>query len=429
MSAAEQPAGTARYYAHRVQRMVGRDPDEANRSATPLELLFDLTFVVAFGVAGEQFAHLVAEGHLGSGLAGFGFAMFAIIWAWMNFSWFASAYDTDDWIYRVTTMVQMVGVVILALGLPQMFASIDRGVELDNGVMVSGYIVMRVAMVFQWLRAAKHDPTHRPAALTYVVTLVIAQLGWAAVVIAPLTLEQVFAVAAVLMLLELSGPVVAERNKGGTPWHVHHIVERHGLLVIITLGEGVIGTVASLSAVVGRQGWTLDAVLVAVAGIGLTFGLWWVYYILPSAEVLEVFRNRCFVWGYGHILIFSSLAAVGAGLHVAAYYIEHVAHVGAVATVLAVAIPVAVFIGAVYLLYAYLVRVPDPFHLILLVGTVATLVLAVVIAAQGVSMAWCLIVVMLAPVLTVVGYEWVGHEHEARALDVSLDRAEPGRDH
>ena len=51
--------------------------------------------------------------------------MFAVTWAWINFSWFASAYDTDDWIYRLTTMVQMVGVLILALGLPEMFESLD----------------------------------------------------------------------------------------------------------------------------------------------------------------------------------------------------------------------------------------------------------------------------------------------------------------
>lgn len=416
------PAGGS--YAHRLQRMVGRDPSEEHRTATPLELLFDLTFVVAFGMAGDEFAHLFAEGHLAAGLAGFTFAMFSVIWAWINFSWFASAFDTDDWIYRVTTMVQMIGVVVLALGLPQMFSSIDRGAELDNSVMVSGYIVMRIAMVFQWLRAAKHDPAHRSAALTYAVTLVVAQCGWVVVVIAPLTVEQAFAVGALLMLLELSGPVVAERYKGGTPWHAHHIVERHGLLVIITLGEGVIGTVASLSAVVNHQGWTLDAVLVVVAGIGLTFGLWWVYYILPSTEVLAVYRRRSFVWGYGHIVIFASLAAMGAGLHVAAYYIEHAAHIGATATVLSVAVPVAVFLLGVYLLYAYLVRVPDPFHLVLLALTGATIGLAVVLAAQGVSMAWCLIVVMLAPVVTVVGYEWIGHAHEARALEIDLGRAD-----
>ena len=78
-------------------------------------------------MAANEFAHLLAEGHVGAALLGFGFAMFAVIWAWINFSWFASAFDTDDWIFRLTTLVQMVGVVILALGLPPMFASIDDG--------------------------------------------------------------------------------------------------------------------------------------------------------------------------------------------------------------------------------------------------------------------------------------------------------------
>jgi low temperature requirement protein LtrA len=59
--------------------------------------------------------------------AAFGLATFAICWAWINFSWFASAYDTDDWAFGLATMVQIVGVIILALGLPQVFRSIDQG--------------------------------------------------------------------------------------------------------------------------------------------------------------------------------------------------------------------------------------------------------------------------------------------------------------
>ena len=117
MSTAEQT------WAHRLRVMSGRDPNERHRAATPLELLYDLTFVVAFGVAGEQVAHLLAVGHYTSGLMSFGLAIFAICWAWINFSWFASAYDTDDWAFRIATMVQMVGVIILALGLPEVFHS------------------------------------------------------------------------------------------------------------------------------------------------------------------------------------------------------------------------------------------------------------------------------------------------------------------
>jgi low temperature requirement protein LtrA len=135
------------HFAHSLRRMTGRDPQEVHRAATPLELLFDLTFVVAFGVASSQTAHLLAEGHVGPALLGFGFALFAISWAWINFSWFASAYDTDDWLFRVLTMVQMIGVVVLALGLPTLFESLDHGRFLDNTIVVLGYVIMRVALV------------------------------------------------------------------------------------------------------------------------------------------------------------------------------------------------------------------------------------------------------------------------------------------
>src|SRR5918997_299650 len=65
---------TRRNLGHRLMPMLGRDPNEAHRQATPLELLFDLAFVVAFGIAGEQFAHLYAEGHYAAGLLAFSFA-------------------------------------------------------------------------------------------------------------------------------------------------------------------------------------------------------------------------------------------------------------------------------------------------------------------------------------------------------------------
>src|SRR5918998_5579384 len=168
------------YRTHHRIRMGGRDPFEDHRAATPLELLFDLTFVIAFGAASNEFAHQLAEGHIATALLGFAFAAFGIAWAWINFSWFASAYDTDDWIFRLATMVQMLGVLIFALGLPDMFASLHEGDTVDNRVLVAGYVVMRVALVFQWLRAARQDPARRAACLEYVKTLLIAQAGWIA---------------------------------------------------------------------------------------------------------------------------------------------------------------------------------------------------------------------------------------------------------
>jgi low temperature requirement protein LtrA len=401
---------------HRLRRMAGRDPHEQHRVATPLELLFDLTFVVAFGIAASELAHLLAENHIGAGLTGFAFATFAICWAWINFSWFASAYDTDDWVYRLMTMLQMVGVIILALGLPQTYASIEHGDHVDNTVLVAGYVVMRIALVGQWLRAARQDPAHRRACLTYITAVIGAQAGWVFLIFADTSVEVFFVFAVVLITVEFMGPYLAETRKGGTPWHAHHITERYGLLAIIALGEGVVGTVASISAVVGEQGWSMDAVLVAVAGTGLTFGMWWMYFMVPSAELLHVHRETSFRYGYVHIALFGSIVATGAGLHAAAYYIEHHSKLGSVDTVLAVAIPVGGYIACVYLIYVLMAAALDAFHVVLVVLSAAVLVAAVLLAAAGIDMAACLLVVMLAPMVTVVGYELLGHRHVAVAI-------------
>ena len=193
------PDDTAGDRAHHRRRMSGRDPHEEHRSATPLELLYDLTFVVAFGIAADELAHYLADGHYRTGILGFCFATFAVSWAWINYSWFASAYDTDDWVMRLATMVQMLGVIVLALGLEQAFASIEEGDVLDNGVMVAGYVVMRVPMIFLWLRAARHDPPRRPAAMAYVWTISVSQVFWVVLAVVDLPIGKTFAIAGVLI--------------------------------------------------------------------------------------------------------------------------------------------------------------------------------------------------------------------------------------
>ena len=163
---------------HGLRPMSGRHPHEDHRAASSLELLFDLAFVIAFSVAGSEFAHLIAEGRYQAGLEGFSLAMFAVVWAWINFTWFASAYDTDDWLYRVTTMVQIIGVVILSLGLPELFHSLDEGAHLEIGAVVVGYVIMRVPMVFQWLRAARQDPARRRVCRRYAFWIAGSQVVW-----------------------------------------------------------------------------------------------------------------------------------------------------------------------------------------------------------------------------------------------------------
>ena len=133
-------------------RMSGRDPAEAHRAATPLELLFDLCFVVAVAQAATFLHHDLAEGQFAHGVLSYLVVFFCIWWPWMNFTWFASAYDTDDVQYRLLTFVQIAGVLVVAAGVPRVFE------ELDFTIMVVGYVIMRIALVAQWLRAAREDP-------------------------------------------------------------------------------------------------------------------------------------------------------------------------------------------------------------------------------------------------------------------------------
>src|SRR4029077_20586990 len=190
---------------HSPPRMTGRDPGESHRVPTSLEQLFDLTFATCFSLAASQFALALSAGRYTAALFGFGFASFAICWAWINFSWFASAYDTDDWIFRVVTMRQMVGVLVLAIGLPRLFASIERGERVDNSSMVLGYVIMGDALVFQCLRAARQDPARRRACLTYAVVISVAQIGWAWQIAVHFSTAAALVLGSLLAVIELIG--------------------------------------------------------------------------------------------------------------------------------------------------------------------------------------------------------------------------------
>ncbi|MFE5074646.1 low temperature requirement protein A [Streptomyces halstedii] len=311
--------------------MRGRDPGEEHRTSTPLELLFDLTFVVAVSQAALQLHHALAEGRLGPGVAAYAAVFFAIWWAWMNFTWFASAYDTDDVPYRLLTLVQMAGVLVLAAGVRSVF---EDG---DFTVVVLGYVVMRLALISQWVRAAVAHHEGRAGALRYAVGVALVQLGW----IARLWVPGAWAwpTFVVLVAAELAVPAWAEFHRRRTPWHPGHIAERYGLFTIIVLGEVILASFTAIRSVVAGRGLSASVLLVALGGLLMVFALWWIYFAVGEA-VLSSLRTAL-TWGYGHYVVFAALAAIGAGLEAASAASEHHAHLSIRAAGLAVALPVA----------------------------------------------------------------------------------------
>src|SRR5262245_30498329 len=108
------PTDSTDVRAHPWLRPMGpRDPAEPHRAATNLELLFDLCFVVAVAYASAGLHHAIAGNHAATGIASYLTVFFAIWWGWMNFSWFSSAYDNDDGVHRLATLVQIAGALIM----------------------------------------------------------------------------------------------------------------------------------------------------------------------------------------------------------------------------------------------------------------------------------------------------------------------------
>jgi low temperature requirement protein LtrA len=318
-----------------LRPLVARDTEEPHRASTPLELLFDLCFVVAVSQAARALNASLALNHFRTGILGYLAVFFAIWWAWVNFTWFASAYDNDDVVYRLLTFVQIIGVLILATGVPAAF------VHDDFTVMTIGYVVMRIALVTQWLRAASGDPSGRSAARRYAVAITAVQVGWVARLFLPHEAGEV--AFCVLALAEMLVPAWAERGGRGTSWHPQHISERYGLFTLIVLGECVeAATVAMQSAT--RSGLSAPQVGVAAGGLLLIFELWWWYFEHPSEEGLRESRNLAFLWGYAHYAVFGSVAALGAGLEVAVESTRRGSGVSPTTAGVTIAISVAVYL-------------------------------------------------------------------------------------
>jgi low temperature requirement protein LtrA len=336
-------------------RMTGRDPAQAHRPATPLELFFDLTFVVAVSQAASGLHHGLVEGDAGDVLFTFPLAFFGIWWAWMNFTWFASAYDTDDALYRLAVLVQLTGVLILAAGAPRAFE------ERDFGVATLGYVVMRLAMVGQWLRAAASHPDGRRCALRYAAGIAAVQVAW----VARLALPDGPGIAGFLVLaaVEMAIPFWAE-SAGRSPWHPGHIAERYGLFTLIVLGESVLSATVAVQVALDSTTSFGDLAPVIVGGILIVFFMWWLYFDLPGAEVVAraraAFAERLsggFIWGYGHYVVFAAAAAAGAGLAVAVDQATHHSKLTDTQAGFAITIPVAVFLVAVWGLH-YATKTP-----------------------------------------------------------------------
>ncbi len=322
--------------------MMGRARDEKHRAATPLELFFDLVFVVAIAEVAAGLHHAIAADHVSDGILQYGLVFFAIWWAWMSFTWFASGFDTDDVPYRLAIFVQITGALILAAGVPAAFE------ELDFMIVTIGYVVMRLPMIALWLRAGLANPANRSVGLRMAGGIALVQVGWVGLAFTPAA--WLLSGFITLALIELVIPTWAANNAEPN-WHPHHMAERYGLLTIIVLGESILAISIAVRTVMAAGEFSSAVVPTVVGGLLIVYSLWWIYFDREADDALAEFRPA-FVWGYAHFFIYAAGAAAGAGIAVSVDQATNHASIGAFGAGMAVAVSVAVFIVTLWFLHS-----------------------------------------------------------------------------
>lgn len=322
--------------------MPGRDRFESHRAATPLELFFDLVSVIAIASAASGLHHAIAEDHVGMGVISFVYAFGSIWWAWMNYTWFSSAYDNDDVPFRIAVFVMIGGATLIAAGIPAMMG------ENNSTISLMGYVIMRLSLVSLWFRAAKHDPARRKTAIRYAVGVTLCQILW---------LLGVFAVPDAYFLwfipfafaCEWLVPWIAEKS-GNTPWNKGHIAERYGLLTIIVLGESLLALSFAISTSGNIDTWTAQQYALIASGLNIVCVMWWLYFSESEHQALGGIKTA-FIWGYGHLIVFASVAAAGAGLALNVDVLSGQAHVDGIVSDAALTIPVALYLLGLWVVH------------------------------------------------------------------------------
>ena len=286
-------------------RNLDREQRAEDRSATWLELFFDLCFVVAVAALARG---LHSEPDLGGFLRFFGLFV-AVWWSWMIFTWYGSAFDNDDVIYRAALLTAM----LLILGLA---ASVETvGVEPAATVgFVVAYALMRLLLAGLFLRARRYAPSYiRRFVTIYAVGNTAGAAVWLSSLLVPEPAR--YGVWALGLFVELLGPILAVNalSDPKVSFHPRHIPERYGLFTIIVLGESVLAVAVGTA----DTNWEPAAVLTAALGFVVAACIWWLYFDHVGSSGIELGPTPAFLWGYGHFAVYAGIAAFGVGVELA----------------------------------------------------------------------------------------------------------------
>ena len=271
---------------------------------TPLELFFDLVFVLALTQCTALIAHLGTWEGLGKGLLVLG----VLWWAWTGYAWLTSVVDPEEGAVRIAIFAAMAALLVTALCVPGAFAQ-------DALLFACAYGVVRVAHIALFVIASSEDRELRTSVSGLAVSTAIGVGLLVAAAFASGTPRIVLWCAA--LLLDTGGPYVF----GADGWKIvpGHFAERHGAIIIIALGESIVAIGAGASASVDA-----GVVAAAVLGVIVACALWWLYFDVvaivaerrlvksePGRERNEIARDS---YSYLHFPMVAGIALVAVGM-------------------------------------------------------------------------------------------------------------------
>ena len=278
-----------------------RDDDRVS----PLELFFDLVFVLAL----TQCTALMADEPTWTGLAK-GVAILAVMWwAWVGYTWLCSVVNPEEGSVRLAMFTAMAGLLVVALAIPGAFGD-------EALVFALAYGIVRAMQVALLALADREDEGLRHSAIGLAFSTAIGVSLLTAAAFADAELQG--ALWAIAIVLDIGGPLVIDSS--GWRLMPEHFAERHGLIVIIALGESIVAIGVGAEVV----GVTAGVIAAAVFGIALAGALWWLYFDVvalvaarrlqnakPGKEQNEIARDS---FSYLHFAMVAGIVLLALGL-------------------------------------------------------------------------------------------------------------------
>jgi low temperature requirement protein LtrA len=271
---------------------------------TPLELFFDLVFVLAITQCTALMAHERSWQGIAKGLLVLGI----LWWAWVGYAWLTSVVDPEEGTVRLVIFGATAALLVGALCVPTAF---DR----SAGIFAGAYAIVRYAQIWLFILASREDPGLRHSVLGLAISTTIGCGLIGAAAFADGALQG--ALWALALLLDMGGPLFIDTEG----WRLvpNHFAERHGLIVLIALGESVVAIGAG-----AQRGVDGGVAAAAVVGIAVVSALWWLYFDVvalvaarrlvnaaPGGERNRVARDS---FSYLHLPMIAGIVLVALGI-------------------------------------------------------------------------------------------------------------------